>query len=70
MTLTAKLAPTPSIALKTGGRAVSASFSNFVVAIPRDSDRSPMRARRLEPWAKFVLLLLLVVLMGVLVDQI
>ena len=42
---------------------MSTSFSNFVVAFASDSDRSPMRARPLDPWAKFVLLLLLVVLM-------
>jgi hypothetical protein len=35
------------------------SFSNFVVANPRDSDRSPMRARPLDPWAKFLLLVVL-----------
>jgi hypothetical protein len=66
MTPTTKLA-TRSIASWKGWRAVTASFSNFVVAIPRDSDRSPMRARPLDPWAKFLLLLLLVVLMVVLV---
>jgi hypothetical protein len=45
---------------------VSTSFSNFVVAIPSDSDRSPMRARAPDPWVKFLLLLLLVVLLIVL----
>ena len=50
-----------------GGERLTASFSNFVVAIPSDSDRSPMRARAPDPWVKFLLLLLLVVLMVVLV---
>jgi hypothetical protein len=45
---------------------VTASFSNFVVAVLSDSDRSPMRARAPDPWIKFLLLLLLVVLMVVL----
>jgi hypothetical protein len=42
---------------------MTASFSNYVVTIPSDSDRSPMRARAPDPWVKFFLLLLLVVLM-------
>jgi hypothetical protein len=46
---------------------VTASFSNFVVAVLSDSDRSPMRARAPDPWIKFLLLPLLVVLMVVLV---
>jgi hypothetical protein len=68
MTPTTELAPTRSIAsLEKGWRALTASFSNFVVVIPSDSDRSPMRVRPPDRWAKFVLLLLLVVLMVVLV---
>ena len=62
MTPTTKLA-TRSIASWKGWRAVTASFSNFVVAIPRDSDRSPMRARPLDPWAKFLLLVVLMVVL-------
>lgn len=66
MTPTTKLVHPFHCLLERGGEPLTASFSNFVVAIPRDSDQSPMRARPLAPWAKFLLLLLLVVLLMVL----
>jgi hypothetical protein len=66
MTPTTKLAPAVSIASWKGVASGDRQLSQFVVAIPRDSDRPPMRARLLEPWAKFLLLLLLVVLLMVL----
>jgi hypothetical protein len=64
MTPTTKLGPPVPLPRGKGGeRRVSTSFSNFVVAIPSDSDRSPMRARPPDPWVKFLLLLLLLVVL-------
>jgi hypothetical protein len=67
MTPTTKLAPPVPLPPGKGWRALTANFSNFVVAIPSASDRSPTRSRASDPWVKFLLLLLLVVLMVVVV---